>query len=454
MAKHGGVFMTNVDGYTANNAVPAENIGGLLFDIGQRENPFTGFNIANTNFGNRQVVEINSLEDAVTLGIEKDGLMNGVPYYHIEKFFALAGNGQRLFVMFADCSSNFDAIEDLQVAAKGLCFQIGFWTERELFTKSGNDLLLATWVANVQTVAEKLGGRIKKQGQNYVNYDGNAQVSILINANPGRITDGQDATVAIDLSKLPNAIGEMPYVSILFGQESTDYVHGIQLKNVGQCPVGNIGLALGVLAVAPVQHSIGFVKNYNLFIACQSAELGFGNLAVTGTGQSLAWAENASWTHIDTLSYTKRNTQIVQKGYIMLTDYDDLENGVFFSNDATLSEGDFDCISRCRTMSKARRIVRRALLPYTNSPVMLNATTGLMTAAQITQFKNLVISNLDAGMKNPGENVSQISGRTCTIDPNQNILANDELIIDWGLVPVGCSTVINCTEHFATSTAG
>ena len=223
MAKHGGVFMTNVDGYTANNAVPAENIGGLLFDIGQRENPFTGFNTANTNFGNRQVVEINSLEDAVTLGIEKDGLMNGVPYYHIEKFFALAGNGQRLFVMFADCSSNFDAIEDLQVAAKGLCFQIGFWTERELFTKSGNDLLLATWVANVQTVAEKLGGRIKKQGQNYVNYDGNAQVSILINANPGRITDGQDATVAIDLSKLPNAIGEMPYVSSSVRRAQTTY---------------------------------------------------------------------------------------------------------------------------------------------------------------------------------------------------------------------------------------
>jgi hypothetical protein len=105
-------------------------------------------------------------------------------------------------------------------------------------------------------------------------------------------------------------------------------------------------------------------------------------------------------------------------------------------------------------MSKARRIVRRALLPYTNSPVMLNASTGLMTAAQITQFKNLVLSNLDAGMKNPGENVAQISGRTCTINPNQNILANDELIIDWGLVPVGCSTAINCTEHFATTTAG
>ena len=58
MAKHGGVFMTNVDGYTASNTVPSENIGGLLFDIGRRENPFTGYPVAQAKLGNRQVVEI------------------------------------------------------------------------------------------------------------------------------------------------------------------------------------------------------------------------------------------------------------------------------------------------------------------------------------------------------------------------------------------------------------
>lgn len=453
MAKHGGVFMTNVDGYTASNTVPSENIGGLLFDIGKRENPFSGFSTAQEKLGNRQVVEINSLDDAIQLGIEKDGLLNGVAYYHIEKFFALAGSGQRLFIMFADCTSNFNAIEDLQTAAKGLCFHIGLWTEQELFTVNNNDYNLASWISSVETVCEKLGGRIKKQGETYVNYDGNAQVVVVINANPGHITDGQTQVSEIDITKLPDAVSECPYVSIILGQESSDEVHAMQLKNTNQCPVGNIGLALGVLAVAPVQHSIGYVNNYNMYAACQSAELGFGNLAVTGTGASMAWAANASFTHIDTLSYTKRNTQFVQKGYNMITNYDGFENGTFFSGDMTLSSGDFRTISRCRTMAKARRLVRMALLPYVNAPVQVNASTGLLSAAQITTFKNLITGALDQGMVNPGSSVSQISGRTVTIDANQNVLKNDELLVDFGIVPVGTTTVINVTEHFVTSTS-
>ena len=452
MAKHGGVFMTNVDGYTANNTVPSENIGGLLFDIGQRTNPFSGFPTANTNFGNRQVVELNSLDDAVELGIEKGGLLNGVAYYHIEKFFALAGNGQRLFVMFADCSANFDAIEDLQVAAKGLCFQIGVWTEKELFTKSGDEYAIANWIMGIETVAEKLGGRIKKQGETYVNYDGNAQVSIIVNANPGYITNGETPIVQIDMTKLPNIISTLPYVSVALGQESSDEVHEMQIQNTHFCPVGNIGMAMGVLAVAPVQHSIGYVNNYNLFSACQSAEMGFGKLTTTGSAETLAWASDASFTNIDTLSYTKRNVQFVSKGYIMLTDYDQFENGIFFSNDATLSTGDFKSISRCRTMAKARRLVRMALLPYVNAPVQVNASTGLLSAAQITTFRNLITGALDAGMVNPGTTTAQISGRVVNIDPNQNVLKNDELIIDFGIVPVGMTTVINVTEHFVTST--
>lgn len=453
MAKHGGVFMTNVDGYTAANTVPSENIGGLLFDIGKRENPFTGNTVALAKLANRQVVEINSLDDAIALGIEEGGLLGGVAYYHIEKFFALAGSGQRLFIMFADCTSNFNAIEDLQTAAKGLCFHIGVWTEQELFKKVNDDLQLNSWVSDIETVCENLGGRIKKQGETYVNYDGNAQVVVVLNANPGHITNGETTITEIDLTKLPNAISTMPYVSIALGQETSDEVHAMQLKNVNQTPVGNIGMAMGVLAVAPVQHSIGYVNNYNLYSACPIAELGFGNLTTSGSGSTLKWADDVSFTGIDTLTYTKRNVQFVTKGYIMLTNYDGYENGIYFSGDTTLSDGDFRTISRCRTMAKARRLVRMALLPYVNAPVQVNATTGLLSASQITTFKNLVTNALDSGMVNPGSSVSQISGRVVTIDSSQNVLKNDELIIDFGIVPVGTTTIINISEHFTTTTS-
>ena len=452
--KHGGVFTTLVDGFTASNTVPSENIGGLLFDIGKRENPFTGFSVAQSKLGNRQVVEINALEDLAELGIEKglEAFMNGIPYYHIEKFFALAGSGQRLFIMFADCSANFNAVEDIQVAAKGRIFQLGIWTEQEMFKKSGNDYVLNDWIATVQTQAEKLGGRIIKQGENYVNYDGNAQLSVLINANPGYITDGDNAIKVIDITKLPNAISDMPYVSLMIGQESSVDIHNMQLKNINQCPVGNIGLALGVLAVAPVEYSIGYVANFNLYRACPSAELGFGDLTTTGSGATLAWAASASFTHIDTLSYTKRSTQIVEKGYNMLTNYYDIENGVFFSSDSTLSSGDFESISRCRTMCKTRRLVRMALLPWTNAPLKVAATTGLLTASQITTIKNTVIGAIDNGMKDPNSSIDQICGRVVNIDATQNVIKTHELLIDYGIVPVAEARMIKVTGHFSLST--
>ncbi len=454
MAKHGGVFTTLVDGYTASNTVPSENIGGLLFDIGSREGVFTNFPVANTKLGNRQVVEINSIDDLVNVGIEKDGLLNGIAYYQIEKFFALAGSGQRLFIMFADCSDGFDAIEDLQVASKGLCFHIGLWTEREMFKKTGNDLVLNDWIASVQLVAEKLGGRIIRQGENYVNYDGNAQVSVLINANPGYITNGDTPVKIIDLTKLPNAISDLPYVSLMLGQESSDEVHAMQLKNVNQCPVGNIGMALGVLAVAPVEYSIGYVNNFNLYNVCPAAELGFGNLTTTGSGDTLAWDAAASFTNIDSLSYTKRNVQFVEKGYNIITDYDGYENGTFFSSDSTLSSGDFESISRCRTMAKTRRLIRMALLPYTNAPLKANATTGLLSATQLTTLKNTVVGAIDEGMVDPNTSISQISGRVVNIDPNQNVIKSHELLIDYGIVPVAESRVIKVTGHFSLNTAG
>ncbi len=456
--KHGGVFTTLIDGFVSGNAVPAENIGGIVFDIGGRTNPFADFATAQAKLGNRQVVEINSLDDLVALGIEegKTAFMNGIPYYHIKKFFALAGEGQRLFIMFADCSSNFNAIEDLQVAAKGLCFQIGLWTERELFKKVNDALIINDWVTDVQTVCEKLGGRIVKKGTNYVNYDGNAQASILINANPGYIspaTGSEDpAIVEIALDSLPNAISQLPYVSVMLGQETSDDVHEMQLLNTHQCPVGNIGMAMGVLAIAPVECSIGWVRNFNLYSVCPIAELGFGNLAVTGSGASLAWASTASFTAIDSLSYTKRSTKLVEKGYNILTNYDGYENGTFFSSDATLSDGDFESVSRCRTMAKTRRLVRMALLEYTNSPLKANASTGLLSASQITTLKNAVVGAIDVGMVDPGTTNSQISGRVVNIDPNQNVIVTHELLIDYGIVPVGEARMIKVTGHFALNT--
>ena len=129
------------------------------------------------------------------------------------------------------------------------------------------------------------------------------------------------------------------------------------------------------------------------------------------------------------------------KGYIFLIKYAGRENGIYISKDQTCSDGDFRTIARNRTINKSRRAVRAALLPYVNSPLMVNPATGFLAPSKITAFKTL-ISDILTQMKNNLE----ISGFAVNIDPNQNVLVNDTLNISYVIVPVGVATRIYVEE--------
>ena len=102
-------------------------------------------------------------------------------------------------------------------------------------------------------------------------------------------------------------------------------------------------------------------------------------------------------------------------------------------------------------MHKSRRVVRIALLSKVNAPVLLDSSTGQMSTADITEYQNLVLDALDNNMVQPGTKNTQISGRTCTIDADQDILSNDEIKIEYSIVPIGCTGAIYVTEGFAGS---
>ena len=136
-----------------------------------------------------------------------------------------------------------------------------------------------------------------------------------------------------------------------------------------------------------------------------------------------------------------------------MTNYDGLENSVFFSSDQTLTTGDYRTIARCRVMHKSRRVVRRALLPYVNASVEVDTSTGQISSSDITTFQNAVLDALDTNMVEPGTSVPQISGRSCTIDEEQNILENDQLLISYTLIPLGTTSVISVTEGFSATEA-
>lgn len=448
----GGVFTTDTDGaFSSNVYMSTENVVGIIFDtsvVGGLEKAL-GSGAAAKAFANGNVVELNTPKDCTELGIDET-LMAGLVKYHIDSFFALAGSNQRLFVSFmnSDTDTEFEAVEKMQLAASGILYQIGVWTGKPIAKKNTDgtySVEAGNVVAKLQAMAELLGGKI-----GVTNYEGNAPLNLVLNA---PILNEAE----VDIKKLPDLnVLEAPKVSVIIGQAASDNVRKIMydVNHVAEgasfAVVGNIGAAMGCFAVAPANENIGHVKSFNLATVMQQAELGFGNI-VEDSENSCYNAERTSLTNINTIGYNKRNEYLHKKGYIFTTNYDGLENSIFFSGDQTLSSGDYRTISRCRVMHKSRRVVRRALLPYVNDDFEVDISTGKLSASTVASFQNIVLEALDANMVEPGTTVPQISGRTCAIDSNQDVLNTDKIDVDYRLVPHGCSSAIAVTEGFSST---
>lgn len=441
--------MTDVDGGLNNNTfISSENVCGIIFDtkiVGGLANALSG--VAAELFANGNVVELNSLDDVKEAGLEP--VMHGLPYFHLRDFFTIAGSNQRLFVSFTDSTTDtdFECIEKMQLAANGIIYQIGLWTG-EAFAAKQNDgsykVVDRGLLSKLQAQAEVLGGKI-----GVTNYDGNQPLNILVSA--------PVINEAIcDITKLPDLTGlDFPKVTVLLGQSITDETHDIQLSintavanKTNYAVTGCVGAALGVLAIASAEQSMGWVRNFGLSAVMTQAELGFGNLTIADG----AWGDNVSFTNIKSLNYTKRNNLLHRKGYVFLRDYENRENQIYFSSDQTLSTGDYRRISRCRVMHKSRRVVRQAVLPYVEETFDIDASTGFILAADVAMLQNTIYDALDHNMVQPANpTVLQISGRQVIIDPEQDLLANDQLLISYALVPKGVASAIFSTEGFALS---
>ena len=430
----GGVFMSDTDGNIGTSSTTStEKVTGLLFDISKQAKFFeegAGLAVKDKLQGN--VIEINSMDDLKELGITaysgdtKKDLLFGIPYYHINHFFGIQGSTGRLFIMFADCGVDWNAIEQMQRAAHGMINQLGVWTEQSLWkqTDPEAETYSIDLVTDLQSKAASLA-------------DENAPLSILLCANSAVIATDEESVKKVELGKIPTCVINARFVSVLLGQGLDADVSAMQLANQNLTPIGNIGAALGCIASASVQESFAWVNKFNLIGYFPDIEMGFGDVTL-----------NSEDKLTSTLKYSSLNKiqldDLDDKGYIFLCKYSGLESGVFFSKDQTCSNGDYRTVARNRTIHKSRRAVRNALLPYVNSPLKVDPSTGYLSSAKITMFQNIV-SDILTTMQNNEE----ISGFSVTIDKNQNVLKNDTLIIKYSLVPVGVASRIEVVEGLA-----
>lgn len=180
----------------------------------------------------------------------------------------LNGSG-KLYVMFADCSANWDALEIMQRAAGGMINQMGIWTEQPLWKANGTSgEYNLNLVKGLNDVAVGLAGQ-------------NQPLSLILSANPSNT--GADTTEGrqIDLNRIPSCICESSRISCIFGQAHHEKISTMQMRNKNHTPVGFLGAVMGAIAKANVHESIAWVKQFNLFTDdFQEIELGFGDISL------------------------------------------------------------------------------------------------------------------------------------------------------------------------------
>lgn len=437
----GNVVIKTTDGNIPRGTASGnEKVTGLLFDVSLQPELFTA-GYGKNNEGNlalNDVVYVTSRKSAsqdfgiierVSATEDEENNVNfyhGIPAYHIREFFRMSGNidgNGKLYVMFADCSQNWDAVDIMQRVSGGTINQLGIYTEQPLWRQNGAE---EKYTLNLVKSVNDKAVAMAEQHQ---------PLSIILAANCSNTGADTAEGKKIDLNKIPTALCESSRTSVIFGQARSTLVSTMQKANKNNTPVGFLGAMLGCLAKANVQESVAWVKQFNLFDDnFQNIELGFGDINQTDGEEfiSLNAYESLSPTLLDDLD---------DKGYIFLIKYAGRENGIYVSKDQTCSDGDFRTIARNRTINKSRRAVRSALLPYVNSPLMVNPTTGFLAPSKITAFKTL-IGDILKKMQSDQE----ISGYSVNIDANQNVLVDDTLRISYVIVPVGVAVKIYVEE--------
>ena len=411
------VQFTATDGNLFRAIAGEDHVSAILFDVATT--PDGGGAIA----ADGEVHQIFSIEQAEELGI--DGIIDptsptgleyegGVVHKHISDFFAVNPNGE-LFVGLADCSSDFSHLTTIQSVAQGRVRQIGVYTEQELFI-DGAPYTLAGYVSAINDIAE-------------ADADNNIPYSVIVSGNSATVNSGG---ADVEIGKIPTAISNLNRVSVTLGQSNDDLTKAIQDADTAKATVGIVGAVIGAISLAAVHEPIGWTGKFNLSGTIPTIAFGFGGVR-TDIDNNTPY-ESLNRAQLDVLD---------NNGYIFPLRYADL-SGTYFSSDQSLTNGDYRTIARNRAIDKSRRNVRLALLPTIQQPLYVDPSNGNVSNGTIGQFRSIVNTQLSVLEAN-----GEISGSSITIDPKQDVLANDGIAIKYRIIPVGVNKQIDVEIGFS-----
>lgn len=190
--------------------------------------------------------------------------------------------------------------------------------------------------------------------------------------------------------------------------------------------ISAIGAYLGHISRSPVNESAGYVAAHNFSdgVELETPALATGDLVRDLTTTALGGVKD------DGYAVLRKHTPEVAGTYS-----ERMPAAVPFTND-------FAFIENMRVMNKAVRQVRASLIPELARPLLLN-DDGTLSDETVEYFESLADKQLN-NMLASGE----ISAKTVNIDPTQDILATDTLVISIQVIPTGTAEFITVNIKF------
>ncbi|KAF2337978.1 DUF2586 domain-containing protein [Flavobacterium nitrogenifigens] len=421
------VVITKLSGGLGRRNPEQDMVSGLLF---------SGLETSSLKFDT--IKRIASLEDAEALGIDESYDINGQSaYYQIQQFFRMNPSGD-LYVMLVGTEVYGDTVKkamSMQEKANGNIRQMAIiFSGDTTFAQTKAALAIAQEQADL-AYTDYMPFEIILEGKGF-----NAAVETdspslaLLNSENVSVVIAMDVEKAFE-QKLIQQDTNKAYIlksgeELVPSQSSSD-IYNVRdadgLKKDGSVVLefafqesykntAAVGLALGALSKAKVSENIAWIEKFNL------------------TGNGFAKPGFVGGKEIKSLGDLRT---LNEKRYIFTQTHTGLA-GVYFNDSHTCTTGtsDFAYIENNRTVNKATRLLRTALLPKLASPVLVDID-GKLPQSVSKSFEDLCRNALEGMVAN-----QEVSAFDVYVDPKQNILATSELKVKAEITPIGTARKI------------
>lgn len=338
----------------------------------------------------------NNMIEVEADGIVKDSIEYSYEWMHLDEYFRTQPNG-KVYTHFAPASGslphNYQEVIDIQKDAKGEIRNLGILAT--------NTPLATTELDKVQVHCDTLE-------------EAKTPLQVVMSFNYDAITEIEDLP---DLSTMATPARN---VSVCISQDGDNYGYSLSSTN-NAC----LGATLGLMSLANVQESIGWVEKFNIASTeLESPILAFGGIKY----------EDISSTDIEKLN---------DRRYLYLKKYSDVI-GTYYNTDpsADAITSDYNSIHLNRVFHKALRKIYQSLVPLINSPVRLK-NGGLLTPGGVDVYEKTASKPMNE-MVAAGE----ISNYNVNVPNETNLLVDPTIYIEVRLLPYGVSEEIVVTLGF------